>query len=451
MVLLMDTLIDKFLEHFWMKPVSIPIVWIIAIVASIPNLPESFEQIPWKTYCLIPIYAIAAIWYTIYCVQHNRLPRAKDLLSSVLFIIDAENDHFFHEVEKKLASEFEEISSQESKVHFHSLCIEKQKVKKYDLHKSQDIVDLLNKVNCIFFILIKHRVDLTTNAENFSIQIEYGVLHGEIEEKARTMLLQTDMKNLCSPIKQRKFPKADSIDEMTFTAITLSIICKYVVGLTMLLTGDCKRAYDLFHDLKSALSQDNPEFIAPGFEEILNNRIFFTCIAVATYDLDLFFENKDEKLLMDVDSKIEEANRIQPNTYAYFLTKAYVLVALNGDIMQIKNCIEMCKKDKRRNNWRYSDAFLTAYENKAAMTIYKKYTQAFKYDEPLNRIVDYIEYILDNRPERSSLHLAAALVYDEIGESILSKQHFDLYYSTHDDTRLKKLLIGKNKWRPTLV
>ena len=82
------------------------------------------------------------------------------------------------------------------------------------------------------------------------------------------------------------------------------------------------------------------------------------------------------------------------------------------------------------------------------MLIYRKYNQAFKYNQHLNRIVDYIEYILDNHPDKTSLHLAAALVYDEIGDKILSEQHFNQYFASHDDDRLKKVLVEKKKWTP---
>ena len=83
----MDSLIDKFLDKFWLTPISVPIVWILAIVASVPNLPDSFDNATWKTYVLIPAFAITVIGYTVYCIVHNMLPRAKDLQSSVLFII----------------------------------------------------------------------------------------------------------------------------------------------------------------------------------------------------------------------------------------------------------------------------------------------------------------------------------------------------------------------------
>ena len=444
----MDSLIDKFLDKFWLTPISVPIVWILAIVASVPNLPDSFDNATWKTYVLIPAFAITVIGYTVYCIVHNMLPRAKDLQSSVLFIIDAENDQLFHDVEKKLASEFEDFTSREGKENFHAICVEKQKIKKYDLHKSESVVELLHRVNCIFFIFVKYRVDSVTNAEEFSMQIDFGILHGEIEEKARKLLLQTDMNNLRSPIKRRKFVKSDTLDEMTFTAITLSIICKYVIGLTMLLTGNLQKAYTLFHSLKGELRQDDPSFIAPGFEAILNNRLFLTCMAIATYDQELFFQNKSDSLLQDMNNMIEEANAIQPNTYSYFLIKAYILVAQGGDMRLVKDCIEMCKKDKHKHDWRYSEAFILAYEGRAAMTIYRKYNQAFKYNQHLNRIVDYIEYILDNHPDKTSLHLAAALVYDEIGDKILSEQHFNQYFASHDDDRLKKVLVEKKKWTP---
>ena len=118
----------------------------------------------------------------------------------------------------------------------------------------------------------------------------------------------------------------------------------------------------------------------------------------------------------------------------------------NPDAYDEKACIKHCKMFKHHNSWKYSEAFIVAFEGRAPMTVYSKYNQAFKHPHPLNRIVDYIEYMIEKEPSRITLHLASGLVYHEFGEDALSKEHFDKYFEICNDHRIKRVLIDKNIW-----
>ena len=146
-------------------------------------------------------------------------------------------------------------------------------------------------------------------------------------------------------------------------------------------------------------------------------------------DFDAFYLDENEGVLNDINSKLEEINSIIPNTYDYYLGKAFFHVAYNANIHAARECVKTCKQYKGQNSWRYSDAFLAAYEMRSPLLIYRKYATAFKYEQDLNRIVYYIEYMLDKEPERIGLHLAAGLVYHEIDEKQLSTEHLQQYLS----------------------
>ena len=79
------------------------------------------------------------------------------------------------------------------------------------------------------------------------------------------------------------------------------------------------------------------------------------------------------------------------------------------------------------------------------MTIYKKYKNAFKVDHNLIEIVDYIEFILLNEPERFGLLLAAGLVYEELGDNELSHQYYIRYQSVNHNTNFEEILREKIK------
>lgn len=122
-------------------------------------------------------------------------------------------------------------------------------------------------------------MDSVTNTENIMMQINYGVLHPDFAN-AHHDILQIDMRNLGEPIRRRKFEKASTIDEMTFAAKQLNIICHYIVGLVMLLSGKHSEAYNRFHMLKNMLSTEIIDGAAPGFSIVLDNRLAVACMAL---------------------------------------------------------------------------------------------------------------------------------------------------------------------------
>ena len=448
--LVMESFFEKLLDKYFLSLKSIPLVWGIVILTSLSNIPENISGATWKQYCVIALGVLVAIVYTISCIIRYNLPKGKKRDSSVLFIIDTENHQLFKEVEYKLVSEFEDYSRNSFGTAFEAVCVEKERVHKFDISKSASAIELLEKTNCVFLISVRYSVDSVNNAEHYKMQINYRSFLPSIDEEIRNDFLQTDINNLYSSIKCKKFDKAHLIDEMAFTAITINIICRYIIGLAALLSGRIVQSYDLLHDVyHSILSMGNEKLFPEKFFSILKMRLFFSCIQVAVYYQKQFNLCKDCELLNKMDAKIDEANVLYPNTYDYFLMKAFILVAQDGSMSTVKHCIEMCKKSNLHGDWKYSEAFISAYEEMPGSVIYEKYMKAFAVDHDLLQIADYIEYILDQRPDHISLHLAAGLVYDKMRNGGLAKEHLDIYFKVKDDKDLQKKLIKREKWFPT--
>ena len=129
---------------------------------------------------------------------------------------------------------------------------------------------------------------------------------------------------------------------------------------------------------------------------------------------------------------------------------AYVYIVYNQNATKARECIGKCKKAKQNKDWKYSDAFLSAYMNHSPRTICSKYKEAFTVSYNLVRIVDYIEYVLTKEPTKYALHLAAGLVYEELGNSVQMKIHFSKYLSSANeyDDNIAALLDGKMKALP---
>ena len=442
----MDGILSKILDTFWLRPISLPILYLISFLAGAGYMPDSLDSISCKTICYWTAFLLIDVIYTIWVAKHNSLPKSKNELSSVLFIIDAESEQFYNDINKKLVSEFEYYTTDENGKKFSALCIDQRRLKKIDLQNKDRMIKLLYKVNCMLVVFVKHHVDSVTDAENFMMHIDYAIMHPELEKNLYE-LLKLDIHNLAVPLKTQKFGKAETLDAMEFTAISLSITCQYLTGLIMLLSGRLVDAHNRFVTLRNYLKQTKNECIVSGFQSVLDNRLYVTCRALVSNDTEKFYLEKSKDALCDLNSKLEEINSIYPNTYDYYLGKAFYHVAYNSNIAAARECIKVCKQHKKQFSWRYSDAFLTAYEDSSPLTIYKKYSTAFKYDQDLHRIVDYIEYIIEREPERIGLHLAAGLVYNEIDQTQLAKEHLDCYLKERWNDGLVRILIEKNIWK----
>ena len=165
--------------------------------------------------------------------------------------------------------------------------------------------------------------------------------------------------------------------------------------------------------------------------EMIDDRIFEALCQIADNLLLCFQKDKSPNTLVEMCKTLQTANRIRPDTYFYNMNMAYAYIILDQDLEAAKKCIKKCKVSKQDTAWRYSDAFLSAYQGHTPQTIISKYKKAFRSPyKSLSQIVEYIEIVLDNEPHRISLHLAAALVYEEMGDVMLMKKHFTTYLET---------------------
>jgi len=80
-------------------------------------------------------------------------------------------------------------------------------------------------------------------------------------------------------------------------------------------------------------------------------------------------------------------------------------------------------------------------------TILARYKKAVAEDKQSNllEIVEHIEFMLSQQPEKGKLHLAAALVYEAIADFKLMKQHLSIFLNNTGgiDRKSQRLLNGK--------
>jgi tetratricopeptide (TPR) repeat protein len=354
------------------------------------------------------------------------LPKAPNGSNAVLFCIDAENDRLFKTAKSKLVDNFNTFVTEDTC--FKAFYVSKKRLSRYELYKKSEALRLLEKTNCIFLVFVRYTADDIDNAETFELQINYGVRHPAFNELGKK-ILSHDMATLNIPARKHRFVKANTLDVFNFTTQSLVCGCHYIAGLVALLSGRYRLALKLLQHSKWIASTELQQIKdIDRLVNMIDDRVFLTQLELATEYINLFKDNKDLENLHMAREALRAANKIHPDTYRYSLDMAYVHIILEGEAAVAKKFIERCKIIKENTDWMYSDAFISAYFNQHPSTILSRYKKALSNPcTSLSEIVEYVEFVIEQRPDKIGLHLAAGLIYEEMGDTKLMKNHFAVY------------------------
>lgn len=437
----MEELLSQLLKKYWLKYKSIILVFIICGGFCIPTLPQTGEELSIRAKLSIFFSAFILILYVIACMKHNSLPKAKRNSVAVLFVVDAEKDSFYRDVKDKLISSFAENINSNRDAKIEALCVKKEQLKNYSFTEKDIIIPILEKTGAVFLADIKYRVDCQTNAEHFEMKINYGVLHPNFQ-RSKTQVLIRDMNAMRKSLAKKRFSKAQLLEQFDYTSQALSLVCQYVMGFVLLLSGQAQESYEYLSRAYIEAKGEN-SIIDQNIFRLIESRFVDACYIAATIDTEQFENTKDTNFLEKMNDRIEKANSIKPGKPDYYLAKAYYAIVIERDPGNARELIDYAKKIDGKKIWRYSDAFITAYSGNESRTIYKKYKKAFGVDYNLVRIADFIEYILEQEPDRVGLNLAAALVYDQMGDTIRAKEYYRRCLECEKDNGFKELLSQK--------
>ena len=426
---LLEKLVE-IIEKYWLKPVSLLCVTIIMVPSyawTVSTL-NNWGIIALNTrglVCTAVPFGIAWIVYAILCINKHRLPRASKNIIAVLFCIDAENDKLYENAKYKLVNNFNSLITSVGQQQFRALSVSKTRLSRFDLHRKDHILTVFKRTNCALLVHTRYTADDVNNAENFELRIDYSVRHPAFDESA-TSMLSHDISTLKAPIGKQKFVKAEAIDIFNFTTQTLICACQYILGVVSMLAGDNCKALELLSQSKQTAIADGSNL--SGVIGMIDDKVYVASCKVATDYLVKFQNEKTIKSLYEVRRLLELSNSILPDAYFYNLNMAYVHITLEQNAEAAKDCVAKCKRIGENTDWMYSDAFLSAYLNHDPGVVLAKYRKALMNPyKSLSEILEYIEIVIENQPDRVTLHLATALVYEEIGDQKLMKHHLALF------------------------
>lgn len=446
--------IEKITDEIWGRWWSIPIFLIISVIIAVPLILNILSSLSYSitengvTYNIprteaVYIAIVVAVcflglnlWNTIFVLSKNHIRKAHKGKNGILIYIDTNNESVYKETIRKFGEELKENLYERFDVIYVPYGIKKIE------YRNSKIVSFLQKKNCILFLNIGINYDKDGTITLYDMKISGSIIHSTYPEQ-----IEKEFRNIFSSLlydyKCIEFQSNEMIKRLRVTATEISLACEYIIALSLFLNGDFNKAENLFCAiLKRRPTSEQWVKVYTGIQK-MRHEMF---IIYAMIDMERYQRQCDDEDALDhLNDMLEKAKECCGMTYEYCLNKAYYSIAKDQNSKKAMELINMCKQMKHvSQEWKYSEAFLKAYENKTIGAIVSSYNSALRVEYNIADLIVYIESVLEKEPNRIGLFLAVGILYKYIGDEELASENINMYVNSSKEPK-KTIEILKKK------
>lgn len=451
---------DKITDEVWGKWFSVPVIAIISVLTGVPicltilshfsiTITEAnkiykvhTEMAIILTLLVIVCLAGLNIWNFLFVYFKHHIRRAVKGKIGILIFFDTDNKEIYIDTRRKFGSEFNKRLISQFDVVYVPFGMKTIKC------REKGIVNLLNRKRCLLFLNFGINVDKDGQVVSYDMCIDGSIIHSHYNEHVEKEFKKIVSANL-RKFRNIQFTSKDMISKMRIAAGEMSITCEYIIGLSLFLNGDFRSAEIILKKLgETIVDVDKWQKMCFSIQ-----RMRYEMFMIISYAFLSRYQRTcaEEESLDKMNVYLEKANECCGNTYEYYLNKAYFCVAKNCDTKLAKEYINKCKQMKKIPLiWKYSEAFLKAYENKSINSICTSYKSALLVPYNTQDLIVYIEAVLEKNPDKYGLMLALGILYYYAGDEVLSKDYIDKYllyvpdYKKAKDILIKRKMISYN-------
>lgn len=396
---------ENFLNYILKKEVKIPLKILLITGSCILcscYVHNSFTNVNVKWIGILAIFLIG-ILLIIDIGLKNTLPKAKKNNTSILIRIYAKDKEEYDDTKMKFGNEFKTILE---KNNIEVIYIPFHLIEKNMSNIKKDIIKLLGKTRCIFLATIDVKSEEITKEIKYLTKINMGIMHPpyrkDIEE-----CFQKELDTLTRSTSRLEYTNKEKLLILEVTAQHISCVCQYLLARATYFNGELRLSNNissnLYTSLKGTMLKDD---LLKKMTTIL---CYNTHMLIARLE-----SNKIKEDLNITERELNLANSYIPNTYEYHLNISACIFKKSRNIIEVKKHLNYCIQFKDREDWKYSDAFLCAYQSQTEGSILSKYFKAFKVPYSHFNLITYIEEILEDEPDKNMLRFAIFLLYLEL-------------------------------------
>lgn len=270
---------------------------------------------------------------------------------------------------------------------------------------------------------------------NYVLDLNASVRHIPIPKEVSTQLSQEMVQ-----IFPRKtlIPVTEEVMGFLITKDIIRFAARYTLGAASLLSSDPFTAFDLHHGLWGEINdilnkEENP---FPAYI-IMRNKLPNYLIKEGLFLTSWCYTKKTENYLKEMDKYLTIVQELDPRNYSAHLLRGIYYFLGSRDVENAKKEIRKAKND-RDAAWKFSEAFLTAYEGNLEQA-HKVYQRAFRGNVaplvPLE-VETFILDVLEKEPDKIQLWYCLGMInYLDKGDLASAKRDFSKFISLANENR----------------
>lgn len=288
------------------------------------------------------------------------------------------------------------------------------------IESSDDARKFMKDARLRFLIYGRVRNRIVNDKETHILQLDGVVAHRPIDPE-----FQKQFSAEFSELFPRRMQLVKENDTLSFElgADLVRIVSMYIISIASLISGDVQYATDLLetlnHDLKAT------ELI--GLPALTKIRSRVRARLIDVYEIQslsytaAWAKTRDLETMKKVGPFLDKLQEIDPRNFEGHVRRALWIFVTQGDVAAARKEIQKCTTAHESVAWRYSAAFLWAYEGELEKAV-SEYREAFKGQiEPpvLQYILEFIDWSAEREPEKYQLFFCIGLIHYKVTQNYL--------------------------------
>lgn len=397
----------KLATKWWHEPPAawlLPVAVFLGVVAGVSGWGTSWPQPPGLALAAGLAVITSACW-----LATNRVPRNKLGSVGVAVALIADDDTQDKQVQADFLDSLKQRFQDDPEgARFYLLVLPTWlAVRAQDIPTASRILD---RTRCHFLLYGKvHRREIQKQTSHV-LRFEGMVRHRKVSED-----LQRDLAADFQKVLPRKlsFPEDNSVFAFEATSEWTDVSARYIIACAAMLSGDPRYAEKLFLSVQRRLRSTSPRF-APLQQIVLRLPERLTTLYEGWHRalFDVYYLRRSPEVLEELRHVTEQLLALNPANYQARLSLAILDFSTSRDVTSAKRHLYECRRI-RDATWRYSLAFLYAYEGNTVRAL-EEYKQAF-----VGRLKDvtvpvqceeFIHMVLADEPHKGQLHFYSGLI-----------------------------------------
>ena len=346
---------------------------------------------------------ISTIWFF-----SRRVPKAPKGRVGFAVAISTDTKEQRERLAKDFIDTLQDILSK-GNLKYHFFFVEFPEYYALRIKTKEDATKYLHISKCHFMIYGRARIRKIQDKDHHVLNLEGIVAHKPVPQEVSKRFSE----EFAELFPQKLLVSSENdLLSFEFTSEWVNLVAKYIIGIASLLSGDVDYSQSLFEDLQQKIKNQMTNLPAiTKIRQRLPVRLSDVYFAKARLAYGEWRQTKGLDEMSRVKQYLDKLKVVDPGNYGGHLLRAIWHFVTNRNVAAAKAEIRNCKS-QREGTWRFSYAFLLAYEGKMdrAVRMYRSAFRSYCEERVFFEVEEFICWVLEVEPDKIQLHFCLGLL-----------------------------------------